>query len=106
MEIKLISINVQGQSETVQSLYGPYADAPLTNPDAFLAFIQKAMETKSEFGKVPLEKTSYAFAVELAGDVSGCPSCLVLDFAADNEKYFITIPFDRDDTNAYCRKRK
>jgi multisubunit Na+/H+ antiporter MnhE subunit len=105
MDIKLISIHVQGQSETVQALYGPYADAPLANLEAFLTFIQKAMETKSEFGKVPLDKTSYAFATDLAGDITGCPSCLVIDFAADNEKYFITIPFDREDTNAYCRKK-
>jgi hypothetical protein len=106
MDIKLISINVQGQSETVQSLYGPYADYPLESLDAFFAFIQKAMETKSEFGKVTLDKTSYAFAVELAGDVAGCPSCLVIDFEQGSEKYFISIPYDREDTNAYCRKRK
>jgi len=105
MDIKLISIRVQGQSETDQALYGPYADYPVQNTEAFLAFVQRAMETKSEYGKVPLDKSSYAVATELAGEVTGCPSCLVIEFEHDNAGYTITIPFDREDSNAYFRKR-
>jgi len=105
MDIKIIAINVQGQSETVQALYGPNADSPVGNLEAFTAFLERAMETKSAFGKVALDKSSYAFATELAGDDLKSPSTLIIDFKADNETYSIAVPFDREDHNAYCRKR-
>jgi len=105
MDIKITLINVQGHNETVQSLYGPYAVYPLVNRDIFLAFIERAMETKSPYGKIPLDKSSYAYATELAGDDLKSPSTLIIDFELNNETFFISVPFDREDNNAYLRKR-
>jgi hypothetical protein len=106
MDIKIISINVQGLNETVLHLYEPDAVYPLENQTIILDFIQRAIENKSPYGKVPLDKSSYAFAIELVGNESGCPSCLIIDFELNDETYSISVPFDREDNNAYCRKKR
>jgi hypothetical protein len=105
VDIKILTIHVRNQDETVLDLYGPFAEAPLANLDIFLAFIQRAVEIKSPYGKVALDKSSYAYATELAGSDLGCPASLVIDFELDNEVYYITVAFDREDNNAYIRKR-
>jgi len=41
----------------------------------------------------------------LAGNDLKSPSTLIIDFEFNSEAYSISVPFDREDTNAYCRKR-